>query len=128
MYEYTIQSIDKIVDGDTIDIVIDLGFSIFSRQRLRLKGIDAPETLTKNEIEKQLGNEAKEFVAVWMINQKNLRIQTFKDDKYGRMLVEVFGDNDVCLNKLMIEEGYAWSYDGVGERVKDYNLLLEKRK
>lgn len=128
MYEYSVNEIVKVVDGDTVDIVLDLGFGIFTKQRLRLKGIDTPETLTKDEVERKFGNEAKEFVSIWTINQKSLRVKTFKDDKYGRLLAELFGDDDVCLNTILVEKGYAWSYDGVGERVKDFNLLLEKRK
>ena len=128
MYEYSVNEIVKVVDGDTVDIVLDLGFGIFTKQRLRLKGIDTPETLTKDEVERKFGNEAKEFVSIWTINQKSLRVKTFKDDKYGRLLAELFGDDDTCLNTILVEKGYAWSYNGVGERVKDFNLLLEKRK
>lgn len=126
MYEYEVREVLKIVDGDTIDFLIDLGFGIFTKQRVRLKNIDAPETLTKDEIEKKFGNEAKEYVSVWLINQSKLKIKTYKDDKYGRILADVFGNNSICLNQLLINEGYAWEYSG-DSKVKDFNLLLEKR-
>ncbi len=127
MYEYHVKEIVKIVDGDTVDLVLDLGFSTFVQQRLRLKGIDTPELSSTNESERIIANEAKGYVSVWLINQKKLAVKTFKDDKYGRLLAEIFGDGGVCLNTLLVESGYAWAYNG-GIRNKDLNLLLEKRK
>ena len=127
MYEYEVKELVKVVDGDTIDVIIDLGFSVLSKQRLRLKGIDTPETLSKDEQERLLGNEAKEYVSTWLINQNKLTVKTYKDDKYGRLLAEVFGDDNICLNTLLVESGYAWEYDGLSQRTKNFNLLLEKR-
>lgn len=128
MFEYAIQKIDRIVDGDTIDVIIDLGFSVTTKQRIRLNGIDTPEANSKNEVERILAIEAKAFVTQWMVEHQNLKIRTIKDDKYGRMLGEVFSiDNLVSLNEQMIRLGYAWSYDG-GTKTKDFNLLLERRK
>lgn len=127
MYEYEVKEITKIIDGDTIDVVIDLGFSIFTKQRLRFKGIDAPETLSKDEQERKFGNEAKDYVSNWLINQNKLIVKTYKDDKYGRVLAEIFGDGNICLNMVLVETGYAWAYDGLIARNKDFNLLLEKR-
>ena len=66
MHEYQIKEVIKVVDGDTIDIVIDLGFSIFTKQRIRLAGIDTPESITKDIIEKQFGLEAKETLTKWL--------------------------------------------------------------
>jgi micrococcal nuclease len=126
MYEYEVREIVKVVDGDTVDFLIDLGFGIYTKQRVRLNRIDAPETLTKDETEKKFGNEAKEYVSVWLINQSKLKIKTYKDDKYGRILADIFGNNSICLNQLLIDEGYAWEYSG-DSKVKDFNLLLEKR-
>lgn len=126
MYEYEVREIVKVVDGDTVDFLIDLGFGIYTKQRVRLNRIDAPETLTKDETEKKFGNEAKEYVSVWLINQSKLKIKTYKDDKYGRILADVFGNSGICLNELLINEGYAWEYSG-DLRTKDFNLLLEKR-
>lgn len=126
MYEYEVREVLKIVDGDTIDFLIDLGFGIFTKQRVRLKNIDAPETLTKDEVEKKFGNEAKEYVSTWLNTQSKLKIKTYKDDKYGRILADIFGNENICLNELLINEGYAWQYSG-DSRVKDFNLLLEKR-
>lgn len=127
MYEYHVKEIVKIVDGDTVDLVLDLGFSTFVQQRLRLKGIDTPEMNSSNENERLIANEAKGYVSLWLINQKKLTVKTFKDDKYGRIIAEIYGDDSFCLNKILIDNGYAWEYDGSGQRNKDLNILLEKR-
>jgi len=128
MYEYHVKEIVKIVDGDTVDLVLDLGFSTFVQQRLRLKGIDTPELSSTNESERIIANEAKGYVSVWLINQKKLTVKTFKDDKYGRIIAEIYGDDSLCLNKILIDNGYAWEYDGSKPRNNDVNILLEKRK
>jgi len=128
MFEYVIKEINKVVDGDTIDITIDLGFSLTTKQRVRLNGIDTPESLTKDAYEKQFGLEAKQFIADWIASKKNITIRTEKDDKYGRILGVLFGDGETeSLNDKMIREGYAWGYDG-GTKKKDFDLLLERRE
>ena len=128
MYEYHVKEIVKIVDGDTVDLVLDLGFSTFVQQRMRLRGIDTPELSSTNESERIIANEAKGYVSVWLINQKKLTVKTFKDDKYGRIIAEIYGDDSLCLNKILIDNGYAWEYDGSKPRNNDVNILLEKRK
>lgn len=127
MFEYRLNNILKIVDGDTLDVSIDLGFNVTTIQRIRLSGVDTPETNSKNELEKTLGNEAKMFITNWVSSQKQIKIKTFKDDKYGRMLGELYGDDGHCMNTLLIEKGYAWAYDG-NTKNKDLNYLIEKRK
>jgi micrococcal nuclease len=127
MYEYIVKEIVKIVDGDTVDIVLDLGFDVYRKERVRINRVDTPESNSKDVNEKKLAIEAKNYVSTWMINQKKIRIKTLKDDKYGRLLGEFYGDGDVCLSDLLINGGYAWAYDG-GVTNKDLNLLLEKRK
>lgn len=126
MYEYKIKEIIKVVDGDTVDILIDLGFNVIYKERIRLANIDTPEVNSRNDQEKLLGNEAKEYLSIWLKNQNILKIKTTKDDKYGRILGEIYGDNDTCINKLLVEKGYAWVYSI--NTNKDLNILLEKRK
>jgi micrococcal nuclease len=126
MYEYQIKEVSEVVDGDTIDMVFDMGFSMFCEQRVRLAGVDTPETHTTNEEEKKMGLEAKEFVRAWIKAQKTLKAKTTKDDKYGRILTQIYGDNDVCLNDQLITKGYAWLYDG-GTKHKDLQALKEQR-
>jgi micrococcal nuclease len=127
MYEYNILEVVKVVDGDTLDVMIDVGFDIIRKERVRIRRVDTPESITKDVLEKKLGMEAKEFVGKWIKAQKNLKIKTFKDDKYGRILGEIYGDENACLNDILINEGYAWEYDGT-TKVKNFDLLLEKRK
>lgn len=128
MFEYVVKEVNKVVDGDTVDITIDLGFSLTTKQRVRLNGIDTPESITKDEYEKKFGLEAKKFIADWFASGKSLKVRTEKDDKYGRILGEFYVDGEKeTLNEQLIRLGYAWGYDG-GTKKKDFNILLERRK
>jgi len=127
MYEYNVKEFIKFIDGDTVDIVLDLGFGVYRRERIRLNRINTPELNSKNELEKKLALEAKEYVSIWLVNQKQVKIKTFKDDKYGRLLGEFYGDNDICLNDHLIDKGYAWEYFGDVKNT-DLNILIERRK
>lgn len=127
MYEYSVAKVEKVVDGDTIDILFDLGFGVFRKERVRLHGIDTPESISKDASEKMLGREAKVFVAEWLRQQKSLKATTIKDDKYGRMLAVIHGDGGACLNEIIVSDGYAWKYDG-GTKVKDFAVLRERRE
>ena len=126
MYEYSATLI-KIVDGDTVDVLIDLGFNTTKKERVRLLGIDTPESVTKDLAEKKLGIEAKEYIIQWFTKNTPFRLQTTKDDKYGRILGVFTGLDGKTLNTRLVDEGYAWAYDG-GTKKKDFALLLEKRK
>ena len=131
MYEYFVKEVTKVVDGDTIDVVIDLGFSIMFASRVRLAGIDTPESRTTDKAEKALGLESKKYLADRLKDAKNIIIKTEKMDsseKYGRILgwLYVAGEGN-SINHEMIEKGYAWGYLG-DTKVKDFDALLEKRK
>jgi micrococcal nuclease len=130
MYEYHIKKVLKIVDGDTIDVEIDLGFSVSFTQRVRLAGIDTPESRTTDLKEKALGLEVKEYLKNLLDGAEDIVIQTEKPDsseKYGRILGWLFiNDDDTSLNEKMINDGYAWEYDG-GTKKKDFESLLAKR-
>ena len=128
MYEYHVRNVNKIVDGDTIDVDIDLGFDISFSSRVRLAGIDTPESRTKDAYEKKLGLESKDWLKKALDHAKTVIIKTEKMDsseKYGRILGWLFVDG-VNLNLAMIDQGYAWSYMG-DTKVKDFPALLEKR-
>ena len=131
MYEYRVKKVHKVVDGDTIDVDIDLGFSISFFSRVRLAGIDTPESRTTNAKEKVLGLEVKEKLKKELAAAKDVVIKTEKPDsseKYGRILGWVFLDgSDVSLNQKLINEGYAWTYGG-GTKIKDFNELVTKRQ
>ena len=125
MYEYS-STLVKIVDGDTVDVLIDLGFNTTKKERVRLLGIDTPESATKDLAEKKLGIEAKEYITQWFTKNTPFRLQTTKDDKYGRILGVFTGLDGKTLNSRLVDEGYAWAYDG-GTKKKDFVVLLEKR-
>lgn len=125
VYEYS-ATIIKIVDGDTVDALIDLGFYLSKKERIRLFGIDTPESTTKDLVEKKLGLEVKEYVTQWFAKNTPFRLQTTKDDKYGRILGVFTGLDGKTLNDILVQNGYAWAYDG-GTKKKDFALLLEKR-
>lgn len=110
MYTYKVKEIVRIVDGDTIDLVIDVGFYIYLQQRIRLKGINAPETRTLDLQEKDKGLKAKEWLER-ELKDKEITIKTTKEDKYGRMLGELYTKDDCfSINERMLQEGFAVKY------------------
>ena len=127
--------INKVVDGDTIDVTIDLGFDLYKKERVRIAGVDTPEKRTRDLEEKALGLDA----TAWM---KDKLTETIKGDeeliirtelkggtgKYGRLLGWLYvGEGDISLNEQMITEGYAWAYDG-GTKQKNFEELREIRR
>ena len=127
MYEYAIKEVIKVVDGDTIAILIDLGFDLIKKERVRLAGIDTPESRTRDLEEKAMGLEAKDFLERRLTEgmASGLRVKTEKDGKYGRMLGYLFcGETNI--NNEMVYRGYAWVYDG-GKKEKDLDELRLKR-
>ena len=106
----------SVIDGDTVDLSIDLGFNIHHKVRVRLYGVDTPESRTKNELEKAAGLKSKEFVKSWFDANLNVVIQTIKDknEKYGRILAKVYADENKskCLNEELVSSGFAKAYFG----------------
>lgn len=131
MYEYNVKKVLKVVDGDTIDVDIDLGFDISLTKRVRLAGIDTPESRTADKMEKALGIEAKEYLKHHIAEAKSVVIKTELPDsteKYGRILGWVYVDGDtVSVNDHMINDGYAWGYMG-DTKIKDFDALAKARK
>jgi micrococcal nuclease len=130
MYEYRVKKVLKVVDGDTIDVELDLGFNISYTQRVRLAGIDTPESRTVDKAEKALGLEAKKKLAELLAAGTEVVIRTEKPDsseKYGRILGWIFVDNqDTSVNDALIAGGYAWGYMGE-TKIKDFDLLKQRR-
>jgi micrococcal nuclease len=130
-YIYRIRSVHKVVDGDTIDADIDLGFNISLTKRIRLAGIDTPESRTTDAKEKTLGLEVKEWLKKRLEFAKDILIKTELPDsteKYGRIIGHLFINGEATsINNQMISEGYAWEYDG-GAKKKDFALLESRRK
>ena len=134
-YNFRVVSIDKIVDGDTIDVTFDLGFSICKSERIRVAGVDTPEKRTRDLEEKALGIDAtnwlKEKLESTLAGDDELTIRTELHGgvgKYGRLLGWLYvGEDTISLNEQMITEGYAWEYDG-GTKQKDFEQLREIRR
>ena len=126
-YNFRVIKVDKVLDGDTIDVTIDLGFDLYKKERVRVAGVDTPEKRTRNLEEKALGIDATNWL------KKELKDVLDGDDelivrtelhggvgKYGRLLGWLYvGDEAVSLNEQMITQGYAHAYDG---GTKDMNL------
>ena len=131
MYTYRVKKINRIVDGDTIDVTIDLGFNIHIDQRVRVAGIDSPEKRTRNKEEKSLGIDATNWMIKHLESSSDLIIKTAVEGsmgKYGRVLGWLFvGTSEVSLNEKMIAEGFAWKYDG-GKKEKNLQVLNDIRK
>ena len=129
-YIYRIKQITKVVDGDTIDADIDLGFDISLTKRIRLAGVDTPESRTSDANEKKYGLQSKECLEHKVENAEHILIKTELPDsteKYGRIIGHLFiNDQETSLNNQMIIEGYAWTYDG-GTKKKNFDELDAKR-
>ena len=134
-YNFRVTEINRVLDGDTIDVTIDLGFDLYKKERVRIAGVDTPEKRTRDLEEKALGLDA----TYWM---KDKLTETIKGDeeliirtelkggtgKYGRLLGWLYvGEDTVSLNEKMITEGYAWAYDG-GTKQKNFEELREIRR
>ena len=117
-------TVNKVIDGDTIELMVDLGFNIHTKIRVRLYGINTPESRTKDLAEKELGLKAKKFTEDWFTNHKWVFVNTIpdKNDKYGRILARIFSSDKIddpttaCLNMDMIQSGNAREYYGVGDK------------
>ena len=113
-----------VVDGDTVDLMVDLGFQVHHKIRVRLYGINTPEARTKDLKEKELGLKAKKYVEDWCTNHKWVFVNTIpdKNDKYGRVLARIYSSDKVddpktaCLNIDMIQSGNAREYFGIGDK------------
>ena len=127
--------INRVLDGDTIDVTIDLGFDLYKKERDRIAGVDTPEKRTRNLEEKALGIDATNWLkekldgAIDGDDELSIRTELVGGvGKYGRLLGWLYiGDGNVSLNEQMIDEGYAWEYDG-GTKQKDFEELREIRR
>jgi endonuclease YncB( thermonuclease family) len=125
-YEYKVKEVLRVVDGDTIDVLIDLGFGLTKKERVRVAGIDTPESRTRDPYEKYLGKEASAYLEEQLI-EDNIIIKTEKDGKYGRMLGWLYREGEeISIQERMINKGYGWAYDG-GTKEKSFAELREKR-
>jgi len=110
MYEYNV-SITKVVDGDTVDVDIDLGFGMsYKKQRVRLMGIDTPESRTRDLVEKLFGKASKKHLKE-LLSEGNISLRSHDKGKFGRILGELFV-NDISINQKMIDDHHAVDYGG----------------
>ena len=135
-YNFRVTEINRVLDGDTIDVTIDLGFDLYKKERVRVAGVDTPEKRTRDLEEKALGIDATN----WLKKKLEDTIAGDGDElairtelvggmgKYGRLLGWLYINEDtISLNEQMITEGYAWEYDG-GTKQKDFEQLREIRR
>ena len=129
MYEYKCK-ITRVVDGDTVDIDIDLGFGVWlHKERVRIYGIDTPESRTRDKIEKRFGLLAKEFVKQF-VKGSSVILRTQKYDakgKFGRILGDIVVD-DKSLSETMIQEHHAVAYHGQSKEDIREAHLVNRRK
>ena len=134
-YNFRVIKINRVVDGDTIDVTIDLGFDLYKKERVRVAGVDTPEKRTRDLEEKELGIDATNWLKAKLDSaisgDDDLVIRTELVGgvgKYGRLLGWLYiGDSGTSLNEMMITEGYAWAYDG-GTKQKNFDELREIRR
>lgn len=141
MYTYSCKIV-RVVDGDTVDIDIDLGFGVWmQKQRIRLYGIDTPESRTRDLVEKKFGLEAKRMILEWLPIDSIQKLITVKDKsgKFGRILgkFEIFDseeDRTTTINDWMIDNYHAVAYHGqskddiANEHLKNYQVLVEQNQ
>ena len=113
MYKYKCKLV-RVIDGDTADVMIDLGFDTWIKSRLRFKGVDTWEKRTTDKEEKIKGLAATAFTQTYLeLNEGQFTIQSYGKGKYGRVLAEIFIDGEEkSLNELLIENGHAYIYEG----------------
>lgn len=128
MYEYKCE-ITRVVDGDTVDVIIDCGFSILHKTRVRMYGIDTPESRTRDLDEKARGKLAAKYIQDHIDNGTDTIIKTEKDSKgkFGRILGKIFIDNK-DINQSMIDENLAVSYHGQSKLDIEAEHLINRQK
>ncbi len=109
-FQYIVKEF-KVVDGDTIDLTIDLGFYCITKQRFRLARINTEETNSSDPIKRAKGNDAKIFLDEYLNRSKCITVTSIKTEKYGRWLAEIFADGQ-NINDILVRYGLANSYDG----------------
>ena len=112
MYRYKV-SVVKVVDGDTVDVDIDLGFGMsYKKQRVRMLGIDTPESRTRDLVEKKFGKASKKHLK-GILEQGGIELVSHDKGKFGRILGEFFiGNSEVSVNQQMINDHHAVAYTG----------------
>lgn len=124
LYQYRVKEILKVVDGDTVDVIIDLGFDVFLEKRVRMAGLNAPESRTKDLKEKEEGLMSKSWLTEKFNGSKNIIIETSLDNQYGKFgrILGIFyvNDEETSINSQMLKKGLASPY-----MIEDFPQLLD---
>jgi len=139
MYEYNIKVV-KVVDGDTVDVDIDLGFGMtYKKQRVRMMGIDTPESRTRDLVEKKFGKASKAHLKKLLSGAERLSLMSHDKGKFGRILGEIFAhyaeghpvyETEISINQQMIDDHHAVDYGGgnkeeiTEQHLKNRNVLV----
>jgi len=129
-FVYRIAKVERIVDGDTMDVVFDLGFDVLLRARIRLFGIDTPESRTRDLTEKVFGLASKDYLKHRVSEAKTVVCKTHVADergKFGRVLGEIWCDG-VNINQRMVDEGYAVAYYGENKDLVEEQHMKNREK
>ena len=129
-FSYRVNKVIKVVDGDTIDVMLDLGFDIMYKSRVRLFGIDTPESRTSDKTEKKYGLMSKKFLQDELKSASKLSIKTYKGEetgKFGRILGDVFVDGK-SVNMKMVKEGHAVQYYGQNKSLIEKAHMKNREK
>jgi len=129
-YNYRVKRVTKIVDGDTIDVILDMGFNILFAQRVRLFGIDTPESRTRDLVEKKYGLKSKKFLQEQIKKATKISIKTYRNSetgKFGRILGDVWLDGK-SVNKLMCKVGHAVTYYGQNKKLVEKAHINNRKR
>ena len=129
MFEYN-AVIVKVVDGDTVDVDIDLGFGIWQKnERVRIMGIDTPESRTRDLTEKKYGKAAKQFFVDWVAKYDSILVESTEKGKFGRILGTLYDpEQKECFNELIIEAYHAVPYTGQSKAdIREAHMANRKR-
>ena len=129
-FSYRVSKVVKIIDGDTIDVILDLGFDIMYKSRVRLFGIDTPESRTSDKTEKKYGLMSKKFLQDALKNATKISIKTYKGEetgKFGRILGDVFCDGK-SVNMALCKAGHAVQYYGQNKSLVEKAHMKNREK
>jgi|TARA_Y100000004_G_scaffold121938_1_gene137078 micrococcal nuclease len=129
-FSYRVSKVVKVVDGDTIDVILDMGFDILYKQRVRLFGIDTPESRTSDKIEKKYGLMSKKFLQDKLKSASKISIKTYKGEetgKFGRILGDVFVDGK-SVNMALCKAGHAVPYYGQNKALVEKAHMKNREK
>lgn len=119
MYTYALVEVRRVIDGDTVDLVLDLGFHIRVTDRFRLNGIDTPELNDKDPVLRDRAQAAKKFTADWLTNSGPYLVETYKTDSFGRWLADVWNSQGQRITVALLQAGLAVPFKRTGAQLDE---------